>query len=111
MDNDKTIKSDVDAIIDRDIINVQQRHDYVDVIKKLRDEKFVPKSETLKAMIGFMELMDNNLNKYLELGLRASINYEAIVKLNKNLEDKIAKMDEGIEDINKMMDNENYPNA
>lgn len=103
------IKESIQNIISQDLINTEQRKNYVDVLVKLRNEKYVSKSEIQNVMIDFMSLMDNKVNEYLEVSLRMSINYEAIKDRNANFRKYFNEIEKESKEIDQLLDQQNYP--
>lgn len=105
------IREKVKVIINEEIDNSESKKNYVDVIKKLRNEDFVKKKDTLSAMVDYMNLIESKLNQYLEAVVRMSINHEAIKETNTQYKNYYELVENESKEIGEMMDKQGYPKS
>ena len=101
---DERIKEQIQSVVNKELINTIERTNIIDILKKLREEKFVSKKEIENSIAQYLVLSDDLINNYLKVSMLASVNYEAI----KNL---LAQYESGMKDLNKTMDDLNYPES
>jgi len=100
--NHQKIREEVQAVIDRELIKTEQRTNFVDVLKRLREEKYVSKKQIETAMTDYLVLSDEKINDYLRLSMMTTINYNSLLGIEKSYK-------KGIDELNEMMDKRNYP--
>lgn len=105
------IKEQVNHVVNNEIINNESRKNFINVLNRLRDEKYVSKQDILNYMTSFVSFMDDKLNKYIELALKTTINYEAIKEINGQYTKYYEIVEQESKEINEMMDNQGYTKA
>lgn len=100
----ETIKEQIQSVVNKELINTIERTNIIEVLKKLREEKFVSKKEIENSMSQYLVLSDNLINNYLHAAMLTSVNYEATKKI-------LASYEAGMKDLNKTMDDLNYPES
>jgi len=72
------------------------------IILKLDRHEYIPKDLLKKSIIDYVKLAESIINNSLELALKSHINSEV-------QSDIIKAFETGIDEVNEMMDKENYP--
>ena len=98
----RTIKQEMQAVVNRDLIQSEQRINFVDTLRRIREDKYVSKKQIENAMSQYLLKAEDIISTYLELAMRTTINYEALNEVEQSYREVVAMQ----EKFNRIVANE-----
>lgn len=98
------ILKEMQSVINNVYAEKKATTDFVGIIKRLNEEKYVPKNQLLQALIDYNLMVEGLLNGMAESVLKMSINYESQKEKLKRNQEYLEAVIVASEELNKFLD-------